>query len=108
MIWEYQVTNFSLLIEFQTKKVPYWMHSCDILTIPWHWNEFSAFHTSPLKLFEYMASDVPIIASDLPSIREILSNGDNAILAKQARIDVEKLHLEKTSTGHSGKNTVLD
>ena len=38
-------------------------------------------YTSPLKLFEYMASKRPIIASDLPSIREIL-NTENAILVK--------------------------
>ncbi len=29
-------------------------------------------YTSPIKMFEYMASGVPIIASDLPSIREVL------------------------------------
>jgi glycosyltransferase involved in cell wall biosynthesis len=33
-----------------------------------------------LKLFEYMAAARPIVASDLPSIREILTDGGNALL----------------------------
>lgn len=36
-------------------------------------------YMSPLKIFEYMAVAKPIIASDLPVIREVL-NSDNAIL----------------------------
>lgn len=36
--------------------------------------------TSPLKLFEAMVSGRPIVASDLPSIREVLEDGVNALL----------------------------
>ena len=36
--------------------------------------------TSPLKLFEAMASGRPIVASDLPSIREVLTHEVNALL----------------------------
>jgi len=36
---------------------------------------------SPLKMFEYMAGKRPIIASDLPSIREIL-NSQNSCLCQ--------------------------
>jgi glycosyltransferase involved in cell wall biosynthesis len=34
--------------------------------------ERTRLYASPLKLFGYMASGVPIIASDLPAIREVL------------------------------------
>jgi glycosyltransferase involved in cell wall biosynthesis len=37
--------------------------------------------TSPLKLFEYMAAGKAIVASDLPSIREVLRHEENALLA---------------------------
>ena len=35
---------------------------------------------SPLKIFEYMAAGRAIVASDLPAIREILTDGETALL----------------------------
>jgi glycosyltransferase involved in cell wall biosynthesis len=63
-------------------EVPLWMRVCDVVTVPWPWTEFSAYFTSPLKLFEYMASGRPIVASDLPSLKEVLRDGENAVLVK--------------------------
>jgi glycosyltransferase involved in cell wall biosynthesis len=36
--------------------------------------------TSPLKIFEYMAADKPIISSDLPVLREVLRHEQSALL----------------------------
>ena len=64
------------------RDVPKWIKLCDVATIPWTWNEFSAYFTSPMKMFEYMAAGVPIVASDLPSLKEILTHEKNALLYK--------------------------
>lgn len=53
--------------------------ACDILLMPFPNLEHYAYYMSPLKMFEYMASGRPIIASNLPSVREIL-NKENAVL----------------------------
>jgi glycosyltransferase involved in cell wall biosynthesis len=60
------------------KDLPFVLPAADILVIP---NSglsptFSTY-TSPLKLFAYLASGVPIVASDVPAIREVV--GDDAV-----------------------------
>lgn len=62
------------------EQLPVCVKACDICVIPFPWTEFFAYDASPLKMFEYMASDVPIVASNLPALREILMDGKNAIL----------------------------
>ncbi len=47
--------------------------AADVLLMPFPWTEHYAFFMSPLKLFEYLMSGCPIIASDLPSVREVVS-----------------------------------
>lgn len=47
--------------------------AADVLILPnTGASEISVRFTSPLKLFTYMASGVPIVTSDLPSIREVV------------------------------------
>jgi glycosyltransferase involved in cell wall biosynthesis len=55
--------------------VPLAQRASDALVLPNRPGDVvSERYTSPLKLFEYMASGAPILASDLPSIRETLSD----------------------------------
>jgi len=60
--------------EVEYNQVPFYLKAFDVLLMPFPKNRHFSFYMSPLKMFEYMASRRPIIASDLPSIREILGN----------------------------------
>ena len=65
----------------QSQLVSY-LYAADILLLPTSGDWEQADITSPLKLFEYMASNRPIVASDLPNISEVISHGKNGLLAK--------------------------
>lgn len=61
-------------------RVPELLRQADVLVLPNPASAISTRYTSPLKLFEYMAAGRPIVSSDLPSIREVLRDGVNALL----------------------------
>lgn len=61
------------------KELAIYQKAADVLLMPFPGNEHFAFYMSPIKMFEYMASKRPIIASDLPSIRDVL-NEQNSFL----------------------------
>ena len=70
--------NMRLLGKKEQKELPLILQAADVLLLPHPKGEYSQ---SPMKLFEYMASGRPIVASKLPSIVEVL-NDRNAVLVE--------------------------
>ncbi|MEK7487284.1 MAG: glycosyltransferase [Planctomycetota bacterium] len=80
-ITQEQIPNCHLLGHFPIVKIPEFLAAATILVLPNTAKEvISQKYTSPLKLFEYLSAEKPIIASDLPSLREILIHNHNAWL----------------------------
>ncbi len=64
-----------------TGEVPGFLSRCRVAVLPMTGAEVhTRLHASPLKLFEYMASGAAIVASDLPSVREVVKHGVTAHL----------------------------
>ena len=65
----------------QSELAPYF-YAADVFMLPtskyWELGET----TSPLKLFEYMVTKRPIVASALPTVMTVLRNKENALLAE--------------------------
>jgi glycosyltransferase involved in cell wall biosynthesis len=80
---EQQLQNIEVVGYVPYSKVPLYLAAADVLVLPNTSAErISRDYTSPLKLFEYMAAQRPIVASDLPSIREVLRHRENAFLVQ--------------------------
>jgi glycosyltransferase involved in cell wall biosynthesis len=80
--YNYNLDKVLLIERKPHSKIPYYLKAADVLLMPnKKGDQFSEEYTLPLKLFEYMASGAPIVASDLPSIRDVL-NETNSVLVE--------------------------
>jgi glycosyltransferase involved in cell wall biosynthesis len=64
--------------------------AADLLLMPFPFTEHYAYYMSPLKLFEYLASGVPMIVTDLPSVREIVSDVEAYFVKPGDTIELEE------------------
>jgi len=58
------------------------LFASDYLLAKWSSEVPTINYCSPLKVFEYMATGKPIITQDFPTIKEVLTDKQDAVLAK--------------------------
>jgi glycosyltransferase involved in cell wall biosynthesis len=69
------------------RDVPVLLAGADILALPNPPSALATHATSPLKLFEYMAAGKPVVASNLPSLREVLTDAATALMVEPGSAD---------------------
>ena len=69
----------------------------DVLVLPNSAKDKMSLYTSPIKLFEYMASHRPIVASNLSSISEVLSNKNSFLFEPDNAKDLAEKIQKSTS-----------
>ena len=75
-------------------KIGLYLKASDILLAPYPQKGYTVYHLSSIKLIEYMASKVPVIASDLPSIRNVFSEDELTFVRPDNQHDLhEKIRL---------------
>jgi glycosyltransferase involved in cell wall biosynthesis len=70
-----------------SSEVPYWIRAADVAVMPSPVSDHSARYMSPMKVFEYMAAGAPIVATDLPAVRDVLEHDVNAWLVPPGDVD---------------------
>lgn len=61
--------NVHFLGQKPAEQVPYYIKALDVCLLPYRQNEWTR-NISSLKLYEYMACEKPVVASDVPAARE--------------------------------------
>lgn len=62
-------------------RVKDYLFAADVLLMVWSKKVRTINYCSPLKVFEYMAAGRTIVGHGFPTIREVLTDGENALLA---------------------------
>ena len=82
--------------------------AADVLILPTSAKDVvGAKYTSPLKLFTYMASEIPIVASDVPSTKEVLPKNAAYWFKPDDAHDLARAIQEAVSDSSAGEKAAL-
>lgn len=75
--------------------VPQYLSAFDVCAMPHPFTPQFAYYTSPLKLFEYMAAQRAIVASDLPGWADVVTDNETALLVPPSDSDALATALQR-------------
>jgi glycosyltransferase involved in cell wall biosynthesis len=95
-------SNVNFMGQIANANVPGTLIQYDVLLMPYSdkvevYGDDLTNWMSPLKMFEYMASGRVIVSSDLPVIREILKDRENAYLVAGGKVENWKTAIDEIS-----------
>ncbi|MDT7833453.1 glycosyltransferase family 4 protein [Flavobacteriaceae bacterium S356] len=73
-------SNIEFIGVVEHKQIPLYLYASDILLAFWSNKVKTINYCSPLKVFEYMASERLIIAHAYPTIKEVLNDGNSILI----------------------------
>ena len=67
---KYNYSNIKIKVYIAHKEIKYYINASDVLVIPNQSNDkYSSEYTSPIKLYEYLSTNKPILASNVESLK---------------------------------------
>jgi glycosyltransferase involved in cell wall biosynthesis len=89
LVQESGAGNVRLVPRVTPVEVPTYLFSSDCLIIPPTAEPFQRHRRTvlPMKTFSYLAAGRPIVAPDLPDLREVLRHDENALLVPPDNVD---------------------
>lgn len=112
---ERNISNIIFCSFVLPSEIPDYLRAADLLLMYYSPSPLNEYR-SPGKLFEYLASGVPVVASRTQSIEEIVSDGENVFLVEpyQPRLLIKKINEILTSgelleyDGRNGRECVKE
>ena len=105
------IANIRFIGPVEHNKVASYLSKSDILLALWSSKVPTIDYCSPLKVFEYMASNKLIVADGFITIKEVLSHNENAVLVEpddynSLEIAFKKIMENKDHYLNLGKNNI--